>query len=106
MPVKIRRTSGSCNDHASTGPDSRLSLVDQALFAAHRAAGMNLVIQCVWIYEHPVDFDGLRRFHRNLGYGMLGRRIELSPLPFGRPRWVLDRGPSDIDIAHRARPRA
>ncbi|EUA32898.1 hypothetical protein I553_9046 [Mycobacterium xenopi 4042] len=76
------------------------------MFAGHRAAGINLVIQCVWIYEHPVDFDGLTRFHRNLGYGMLGRRIEVSPLPFGRPRWVLDREPSDIDIAQCARPRA
>ena len=54
----------------------------------------------------PIDFDGLRRFHRSLGDGLLGRRIERSPLPFGRHRWVLDRGPSDIDIAECARPRA
>jgi hypothetical protein len=37
---------------------------------------------------------------------LLGRRIERSPLPFARYRWVLDRGPSDIDIAERPRPRA
>jgi hypothetical protein len=37
---------------------------------------------------------------------LLGRRIERSPLPFARHRWVLDRGPSDIDIAECARPRA
>ncbi|EUA32973.1 hypothetical protein I553_8980 [Mycobacterium xenopi 4042] len=60
----------------------------------------------MWIYEHAVDLDGLRQFHRNLGFGLLGRRIERSPLPFARPRWVLDRGPSDIDIAQSARPRA
>ena len=54
----------------------------------------------------PIDFDGLRRFHHNLGYGLLGRRIERSPLPFARHRWVSDRGPSDIDIAECARPRA
>jgi hypothetical protein len=65
-----------------------------------------VVIQVVWVYEHPIDFDGLRRFHHNLGYGLLGRRIERSPLPFARHRWVLDRGPSDIDIAECARPRA
>ncbi len=63
-------------------------------------------MQVVWVYEHPIDFDGLRRFHHNLGYGLLGRRIERSPLPFARYRWVLDRGPSDIDIAECARPRA
>jgi hypothetical protein len=36
----------------------------------------------------------------------LGRRIERSPLPFARHHWVLDRGPSDIDIDESARPRA
>lgn len=76
------------------------------MFAQHEAMGRKLVIQCVWVYEHPIDFDGVKRFHHNLGYGLLGRRIERSPLPFARHRWVLDRGPSDIDIADRARPRS
>ena len=58
------------------------------MFAQHHAIGRNLVIQCVWVYEHAIDFDGLRRFHHNLGYGLLGRRIERSPLPFARYRWV------------------
>lgn len=86
--------------------DNRLALVDQGLFAGHRAAGINLVIQVVWLYEHDVDLDGLRRLNRNLGHGMLGRLIERSPLPFARPRWVIGRGPSDIDVAQFARPRA
>jgi hypothetical protein len=80
--------------------------VDQALFAVHRATGHEEVAQVVWVYERPIDFDGLRRFHDNLGYGLLGRRIERSPLPFARHRWVSDRGPSGIDIAECARPRA
>ncbi|KAA8963892.1 hypothetical protein [Mycobacterium sp.] len=80
--------------------------MDQGFFAGHRAAGQKEVTQCVWVYEHPVDFDGLRRFHHNLGYGLMGRRIERSPLPFGRHRWVVDRWPLDIDIAQTARPRA
>lgn len=64
-------------------------------------------MQMAWIYEHPVDLDALKRFHRNFGYGMAGRRIERSSLPFGRPRWVSSLGPpSDIDFAERARPRA
>jgi hypothetical protein len=50
--------------------------------------------------------DGLRRFHDNFSRGLLGRLIERSPLPFGRHRWVSDRGPADIDIAECARPRA
>lgn len=84
--------------------DNRLALVDHGLFAGHRAAGLNLVIQVVWRYEHAIDMDGLKRLHRNLGHGLTGRRIELSPLRFARHRWVSDQGPSDIDVAECARP--
>lgn len=81
-------------------PDERLSYLDQALFLGLRATGQAAVMQCVWVYEHAVDFDGLRRFHRNFGYGLAGRRIEPSPLPFGRHRWVSSLGPpSSIDVA-------
>ena len=110
MPVRIRPARTSFESRASNGdsrPDNRLAFTDDALFAEHRAIGQqNLVIQWVWVYEHAIDFDGLRRFHHNLGYGLLGRRIERSPLSFARHRWVFDRGPSDIDIAECARPRA
>ena len=87
-------------------PDNQLAFLDQALFAGHRITGQNEIMQAVWVYEHPIDFDELRRVHHNLDYGLLGRRIERSPLPFGRHRWVSGRGPSDIDIAESARPRA
>ncbi|BBY15555.1 hypothetical protein MLIT_11470 [Mycolicibacterium litorale] len=88
-------------------PDERLSYLDQALFLGLRATGQAAVMQCVWVYEHAVDFDGLRRFHRNFGYGLAGRRIEPSPLPFGRHRWVSSLGPpSSIDVAETPRARA
>ncbi|WP_193047457.1 hypothetical protein [Mycolicibacterium baixiangningiae] len=88
-------------------PDERLSYLDQALFLGLRATGQAAVMQCVWVYEHAMDFDGLRRFHRNFGYGLAGRRIEPSPLPFGRHRWVSSLGPpSSIDVAQTPRPRA
>ena len=109
MAVRIRRARASVDGRVSNGdarPDNRLAFTDQALFRSHRVTGQNEIMQAVWIYEHPVDFDGLKRVHHNLGYGLLGRRIERSPLPFARHRWVLDRGPSDIDIAECARPRA
>lgn len=86
-------------------PDNRLAFIDQAAFVALRATGQRQLAQCVWVYERAIDFDGLRRFHRNLGYGLLGRRIERSPLPFARHRWVSCQASSDIDIAERARPR-
>jgi hypothetical protein len=109
VPVRIRPARASVNGRASNGearPDNRLAFLDYGFFAGHRAAGQKEVVQVVWIYEHPIDFDGLRRFHHNLSRGLLGRRIECSPLPFARHRWVSDPGPSDIDIAECARPRA
>jgi hypothetical protein len=80
--------------------------MDQVSFLALRALGYGTLAQVTWIYDHPVNIDGLRRFHRNLGHGLLGRRIERSPLPFARDRWVVSRGPSDIDIASAPRARA
>lgn len=80
--------------------------MDHVVFAQHRAIGRAIVIQIVWVYEHAIDFDGVRRFNENLGRGLLGRRIERSPLSFARHRWVSDHGPSDIDIAECPRARA
>jgi hypothetical protein len=74
------------------------------MFAAQCATGQQTIIQCVWVYEHAINFDGLKRFHHNLGCGLLGRRIERSPLPFARHRWVSDLGPEiDIDECPRIR---
>jgi hypothetical protein len=87
-------------------PDNRLTIVDHGLFTQHQAIGRNLVIQCMWLYEHPVDFDEVKRFHHNFGRGLLGRRIERSPLPFARHRWVMDWRSPDIDIEEFTRPRA
>jgi len=79
--------------------------MDQASFLGLRALGHAPVIQWTWIYQRDVDLDGLRRFHHNLGRGLLGRRIERSPLPFGRHRWITCRGPADIAIASESRSR-
>jgi hypothetical protein len=109
VAVRIRPARASLKARASNGdvqPDNRMALMDQGFFAGQRAAGQKEVMQVVWVYEHDLDLDGLRRVHRSLGRGLLGRRIERSPLPFARHRWVLDRGPSDIEIVERARPRA
>jgi hypothetical protein len=86
--------------------DNRLAHMDQASFLALRALGHGALVQFNWIYNRPVNVDGLRRFHRGLGYGLLGRRIERSPLPFARDRWVAYRGREDIEIAETPRPRA
>ncbi|WP_156431556.1 hypothetical protein [Mycobacterium sp. GA-1199] len=103
----VARTSiGSPDATGSVLPDNRLALMDHGLFTQHRAVGRNLVIQCVWVYEHAIDVERVKSFHRNLGYGLAGRRIESSPLPFGWHRWVLDRGPSGIDVEDRPRPHA
>jgi hypothetical protein len=88
-------------------PDNRLAFLDQATFLSMRATGRAQLAQAVWVHKNAVDFDGLRRLNRNLGHGLLGRRIERSPLAFGRHRWVASEGPPlDIDVADCARPRA
>ena len=109
MAILMRPVQTPLRDRASNHdapPDNRLAFTDQMSFLLLRATGQGPVVQCVWVYERAIDFDALRRFHRNLGLGLLGRRIERSPLPFARHRWVSCRVSSDIDIAEHARPRS
>ena len=56
-------------------------------------------MQVLWVYEHPIDLDGLKRFHHDFGRGMLARRIEPSLLPFGRHRWVSAGPPPELAIS-------
>jgi hypothetical protein len=86
--------------------DNQLDYFDQAAFLSLRALGRETLQQAMWIYDHGVDMEGLRRFHRNLGQGLLGRRIERSPLPFGRHRWVAAPDQHNFSIATTARPRS
>ena len=87
-------------------PENHLALMDQAGLQLLRATGRGQLMQCTWLYEHPVDMDGIRRFHRNFGYGLAGRRIERSPVPFARHRWVSSLGPAtELDVAQ-PRPRS
>ena len=85
--------------------DNRLAHADQAGFLALRAVH-GALIQATWVYDRAVNLEGLRRFHRNLGCGLLGRRIERSPLWFARDRWVLSPASQDIDIVAAPRRRA
>ncbi|OSC25866.1 hypothetical protein B8W69_17630 [Mycobacterium vulneris] len=75
-----------------------LDLADQTLFLGERATGATSLLQCVWVYGHAVDIGGLREFHRHLGKGRLSRRIERSPLPFGRHRWVAPKDRCALEI--------
>jgi hypothetical protein len=84
---------------------TRLALLDQAAFLRLRATDQGSVVQCTWVYDREVDIDELRVFNDNLGVGLLGRRIERSPLPFGRHRWVADEQSPDIAVESR-QPRA
>lgn len=87
--------------------DARLALLDQAAFLSQRATGRAQLTQLVWVYERGLDRAGIKSFHQNFGYGLAGRRIERSALPFGRHRWVSSVGPAvDADHDERPRPRA
>ena len=83
-----------------------LDLYDQTFFIGERATRSTNMLQCVWIYDRAIDIDGLRRFHRHLAQGRLSRRIEPSPLPFGRHRWVSPTDQSDLEIVENPRPRS
>lgn len=90
----------------ATRASNLLDYLDESFYLDFRAQGHGAMIQFVWIYEHDVDLDALRRFHRNLSNGLLSRCIEHSPLPFGRSRWVQWRPPADFDVACESRPRS
>ncbi len=87
-----------------TAVDNTLEFIDQASFLGLRALGHGPLIQFTWIYRDGVDLEALRGFHRRLSRGLLGRRIERSPLPFGRHRWIDWPGPDDIEVMADVRP--
>ncbi len=82
-----------------------LDLFDQTVFVGERATGATNLLQCVWVYNRAIDIDGLRQFHHHLQRRRLSRRIEPSPLPFGRHRWVSPSDQSHRDIVAPPRPR-
>lgn len=82
-----------------------LDLADQTLFLGERATAATSVLQTIWVYDHAIDIDGVRTFHRHLCRGRLRRRIERSALPFGRHRWVAPTDQSGLEIVATSRPR-
>ncbi|WP_068188527.1 type I polyketide synthase [Mycobacterium sp. UM_CSW] len=85
--------------------DNRLAHVDQAVFLMMRAVH-GTQVQFIWVYDRGVNIGGLQRFQRNLGRGLLGRRVERSPIPFARDHWVMAPAPEELDIAATPRRRA
>jgi hypothetical protein len=95
----LRRNPAGADDH-------RLAFLDHTAFELLRVTGRAQLIQCVWIYDRPVDHGGLGRFHRNFSASIASRLVERSPLPFGRPRWVRPVGPPPpLRVAEVVRPR-
>lgn len=93
--------SGRATHAPPNSPVTKLALLDQAAFLRLRATGQGSTVQCTWVYDRDVNIDELRTFKDNLAAGLLGRRIERSPLPFGRHRWVLDNHSPDIALEPR-----
>lgn len=85
--------------------DNLLDPLDQTMFDLGRATGVTGLIQAVWVYDRAVDVAGVRKFHDHLQRGRLSRRIERSPLPFGRHRWVAPNGSPTLEVVASARPR-
>jgi diacylglycerol O-acyltransferase / wax synthase len=79
--------------------DNTLAFMDQASYLWVRASGHVHCIQLTWVYRREVDRDALGRMRDNLAYGLLGRRVEPSPLPGGRHRWVACHDRPGIDVS-------
>lgn len=95
-----------CGRKYGTTMDNLLDPFDQLTFDVERATGVASIPHPFWVYNRPVDIDGLRKFHHHLQRGWLPRRVEPSPLRFGRHRWVSADGPSEIEVVATPRPRA
>jgi diacylglycerol O-acyltransferase len=96
VPHRVRSTVGKM--------DNVLDLQDQTAFFIGQVGGTCL-LQCVWVYNRGIDIDGLRQFYDHLQRGRLSRRIERSPLRFGRHRWVSPNGSPGIELVASPRPR-
>ena len=81
---------------ASIGSDVRLCPMDHASFLGLRALGRGPVIEFTWVFAEPVELEALEALNRQLALGFLGRRIQRSPLPWGRPRWVVAPVPEPV----------
>lgn len=90
----------------ATPAPNTVDYMDHASYIALRALRRGPVGQSVWIYDRGVDMDGLRRFQHNLENTLLGRRIERSPLPFGRHRWVAGARSGGIAVSNAERARS
>jgi hypothetical protein len=82
-----------------------LDLYDQTYFSFERATGVTNMLQCVWVYDHAIDIAGLHQFHEHLQQSLLSRRIERSPVPFGRHRWVSPSDQCQLEVVETPRPR-
>jgi hypothetical protein len=78
---------------------------DQAFVCEERASGITNALQVGWMYNRPISVDGLRQFHDHLRRGPVCRRIQRSPLPFGRDRWVALEDQPELEIVATPRPR-
>jgi hypothetical protein len=82
-----------------------VDLIDQSAFRGERATGTTNLLQCIWVYNRAIGIDGLRQSYQHLQRGRLSRRIERSPLPFGRHRWVSPSDHPELEIVATPRPR-
>lgn len=105
MKTTSRTETREFKAEAGSRMNNVLDPLDQRTFDLGQALGVNSLLQSVWVYDRPIDVDGLRRFHESLRRGRLSRAIERSPLSFGRHRWVASENSSDLEIVETARPR-
>lgn len=93
MSARPERRRARPADPTPTTPDL-LCYADQASFLALRALGRGPMPHMTWVYDVPVPMEAVERLNARLAAGFLGRRVQRSPLPWGRHRWVAAPAPS------------
>lgn len=87
MSTRPARRRARTSDPIPATPDL-LCYADQLSFLVLRAAGRGPTPRIGWTYDEPIPIAEVERFRDRLAAGFLGRRVQRSPLPWGRHRWV------------------
>lgn len=86
--LEANKNASNANGHAH----HRLAWLDQLAYELHRVTGRSQLMQCVWIYDRPVNHEAIAQTYDRFLAQAFNRLIEPALLPWARPRWVKPQG--------------